>query len=101
MKTVIIDTNGTPYFSADNLKIDIAARRSENRFMVLANNEGDLFNPNEINTNIHQKDRERGGRFWNLQTCSEECYNQFVAFLRSKNRTHYLIAQRRFRNDFR
>lgn len=103
MKIIVVDINGTPHEIAKNAKqnFDILAKRSGTRFLVLASNDGDLFDPLETNSNLHKRDRERGGMFWKLRTCSHECYQQYTAFLRSRNRTPYILAQRRFRNDIR
>lgn len=103
MKVIVIDISGTPHEIANGAQsdFDVLARWSGNRYLVLASNDGDLFDPLDINNNIHKRDQERGGLFWKLRTCSQECYQQYTTFLRSKNRTPYLLAQRRFRNDFR
>lgn len=96
--TILVDKNGTPY--EDKTDIDtVAAKREYGLYYVLVSNDGDLFNPNITGINAHKKDLDRGRKFWNLQKCSRECYDQYTAFLRSKNNTHYLIAQRRYRND--
>jgi len=101
MRTIIIDINGTPHDLINKSVDSVVAKNTDDRFfMVLTNSSGDLFNPLELNANIKQRDKERGGLYWRLKTCSRECFDQYTAFLRSKNRTHYLIAQRRFLNDF-
>ncbi len=102
MKVIVVDTNGTPHAINEDVQPDfsVLARRSSNRCRVMVSNEGDLFNPLAMNASVKKRDRERGGMFWQLKTCSQECYGQYVTFLRSKNKTHYLLAQRRFRNDF-
>ncbi|KKN91280.1 hypothetical protein LCGC14_0221480 [marine sediment metagenome] len=103
MKVVVVDIHGTPREIDGNAKVDfdILARWSGNRYLVLASVEGDLFDPLDTKAGINKLDRERGGKVWELRTCSQECYEQYTVFLRSKNRTPYLVAQRRFRNDFR
>ncbi len=102
MKVIVVDINGTPHKIHKDVIPDfvVLARWSGNRYLVLSSNEGDLFNPLDIKANVKKKDRERGGMFWKLRTCSQECYREYTTFLRSKNRTSYLLAQRRFRNDF-
>ncbi len=99
---IVVDINGTPHEigSSEIPDFDILARRSENRYMVLASNEGCLFDPLDAGLNIKRFDRERGGMFWKIKTCSKECFSQYTTFLRSKNRTPYLLAQRRFTSDF-
>ena len=109
MTEIAIDIHGTPH-KVDRLIPDFdnkpsfdfkaLAGSTSKRFLVLASSEGNLFDPLDSSDNIHQRDRERGGAFWQLKMCSQECYQQYTAFLRSKNRTPYLLAQRRFRNDF-
>lgn len=102
MKVIVVDINGTPHEISEGIQsdFDVFARWSGERYLVLASNDGDLFDPLNINNNIHKRDRERGGLFWKLRTCSRDCYQQYTIFLRSKNRTPYILAQRRFRNDF-
>lgn len=101
MKVIVVDINGTPHEISKGVQLDfdILAKWSGNRYLVLASNDGDLFNPLDINNKINKRDKERGGMFWKLRTCSQECYQNYTTFLRSKNRTPYLLAQRRFRND--
>ncbi len=102
MKVIVVDTNGTPHKVDGNAKPDftVLARWTGNRYLVLASNNGDLFDPLSSD-NVEKRDRERGGMFWNMKTCSQECYQQYTIFLRSKNRTPYFAAQRRFLNDSR
>jgi len=102
MKVIVVDINGTPHEISEGVRpdFDVAARWSGHRYLVLASNAGDLFDPMDVNNKIHKRDRERGGLFWRLRTCSRECYQRYTTFLRSKNRTPFLLAQRRFRNDF-
>lgn len=110
MKVLVVDINGTPHripiceCGCENESVlanfDIFARQSNHRYSVLGSNDGDLFDPLDIGNNIHKRDKERGGMFWKLRKCSQECYRDYTAFLRSKNRTPFFLAQRRFRNDF-
>jgi len=103
MKTIVVDINGTPHI-VDNISLlshlAVLASQSGNRFMVLSSNEGNLFNPTDPQDRIDKPDKERGGKFYRLRSCSQLCYTQYGAFLRSKNRTHYILAQRRFSSDF-
>lgn len=103
MKVIVVDINGTPHKVSQGVKpdFDVLARWSGNRYLVLVSSNGDLFDSLDVNCHIKKRDRERGGMFWKLKTCSKECYNQYTIFLRSKNRTPYLLAQRRFSNDSR
>ena len=96
MSIIVVDINGTPHKIADGTKIDsrVLAMWFGSRCSVMASNEGDLFDP------LDERDRKRSGMFWRLQKCSRKCYDQYTIFLRSKNRTPYILAQRRFRNDF-
>jgi hypothetical protein len=102
IEMVVIDIHGTPHEipKTQKLSFDVYAKWSGNKYRVLASNDGNLFDILDANNNIHRKDKERGGSFWVLRTCSKECYEQYVAFLRSRNRTPFILAQRRFRNDF-
>lgn len=101
MKIVVVDIDGTPHEIKQGIQpnFDVLARWSGCRFLVLASNNGDLFNPLDINNQIKKRDKERGGLFWKLRTCSPECYRNYTVFLRSKNMTPYLLAQRRFNSD--
>lgn len=101
MKVIVVDINGTPHDISKEMKpdFDVLARCSGDRCLVLASNDGDLFDPLDTNCILNKRDKERGGMFWKLRICSKECYRQYTIFLRSKNRTPYLLAQRRFRND--
>lgn len=103
MKVIVVDIEGTPHEIEKDAQpdFDVLARWSGDRFLVLASNDGDLFDPLDVNNSISKRDKERGGLFWKLRTCSQECYQRYTTFLRCKNRTPYLLAQRRFRNDFR
>lgn len=102
MSKIIVDKLGTPHSLVEGVEptFDVFATWIGNRRMVLASNDGDLFNPSNIDHVIHQRDKERGGLFWRLRNCSEECYRNYTVFLRSKNNVPYNLAQRRFRNDF-
>jgi len=102
MTQTVIDINGTPHKvePTEVLSFDVLAKSVGQRRFVLASNDGDLFDPTNTNNKIKERDRERGGQFWRLRSCSLECYANYVAFLRSKNRTPYLVAERRYRNDF-
>lgn len=101
MKKIFVDINGTPHEKSDNIEPDfkVMAKWLGSKFFVMGSNEGDLFSPLDPTANIHKRDKERGGLFWQLRICSEECYKQYTTFLRSKHKTPYLLAQRRFRND--
>ena len=99
---IVVDINGTPHEIEKGTKptFDVVAKNFGDRYFVLASNDGDLFDMLDTQNKIGQRDRERGGLFWRLNTCSRECYQQYTTFLRSRNRTPYALAQRRFRNDF-
>lgn len=102
MNVIVVDINGTPHSidQSEKPSFSVLARWSGSRYLALSSNEGDLFDPMNASLKINKRDMERGGMFWKLRTCSKECYDQYTVFLRSKNRTPYLLAQRRFRNDF-
>ncbi len=97
-----IDINGTPFRSIPALCMCTTNRtcvatlckvsdQTSGYLYCVSNNyvdNGTLFNP--------QDGAQHPGR--NLP-CSHECYKAYVSFLRSKNHTHFLIAQRRFTNE--
>ena len=62
MKVIVVDINGTPHEIDQGINPDfnVLARWSGNRYLVLASNEGDLFDPLDINVNISKRDKERG-----------------------------------------
>lgn len=102
MKTIAVDKTGTPHEIPDRSEPDftVFAQWSNNRYFVMTSGDGDLFDVLDVSNNLYKKDRERGGMFWKLRTCSKECYDSYTSFLRSKNRTPFILAQRRFRSDF-
>ena len=103
MKVRVVDAVGTMHDIEHDAcpDFDIVARWTGNRFLVLASKDGDLFNPLDPQSTINKRDKKRGGKLYQLRTCSQACYSSYGMFLRSKNITHYLIAQRRFRDDLR
>lgn len=102
MKTIAVDRSGTPHEIQDEKESDfpVFARWTGTRYFALASGDGDLFDVLDSCNDLSKKDRERGGMFWRLRTCSKECYDSYTSFLRSKNRTPFILAQRRFRSDF-
>ena len=102
MKTIAVDKTGTPHEITVGTQPNFAvfAQWSSERYYVLTSGDGDLFDVLDVSNNLHKRDRERGGMFWRLKTCSKECYDSYTSFLRSKNRTPFILAQRRFRSDF-
>lgn len=104
MKYEVIDINGTP-FKYDlpqnrQLKLeDTFAQKNPIGYFILSSKDGDIFNPlcDDIGL-LKIKDKKRGKRLYNLNNCSCGCYKAYITFLRSKNRTHFIIAQRRFSN---
>jgi len=105
----LIDHNGTPHDVEDDI-VDlsssdfsslvpgwlIVACSCGNNYHIMASNESTLFNPMNSSHNIAGRDKMRKKRCWSMQRCSKECFDNYVQFLRSKNRTPYLIAERRF-----
>lgn len=103
-KCTLIDVNGTPYkyLVGENLPIPlckVVAKQIPTATFVLTSSEKGLFNPLEIDANLMKRDRIRGGRYYRLKRCGKSCYNSYVEFLRSKNRTHFILAQRRLLNE--
>ena len=95
-----IDTNGTPHKRVDGEKNSQkwAAQKIGNSFWVMISSEGFLFNPIDLSENLTKIDKERGRPFYTMQKCGQLCYDAYVHFLRSKNRTNLVIAQRAFQN---
>lgn len=103
MKIVVVGITGTPYEISNEKEpdFDILARQLGSRYSVLVSDEGNLFDPLKSSNNINEQNKERGGLFWKLRTCGRKCYQNYTTFLRSKHRTPYIFAQRRFSNDVR
>lgn len=101
MKVMVVGATGTPHEISieDKPDFNVLARRLGDKFSVLASKKGNLFDPLNSNNNFNERDEEHGGLFWRLSTCSQECFFNYTSFLRSRHRTPYIFAQRRFRND--
>jgi len=102
-----IDINGTPHtikllvsesdpINNKVLKKEAVAYIIGDMSFVLVSNDGDLFNPFNSLANRNKKDLEKGGFFYNLKRCEKTCFDYYVMFLRTKNGTHYTLAQRSF-----
>lgn len=99
-----IDKNGTPHIS--NTKTEEELRLDKDIFayiigdmsFILISNDGDLFNPFDSSANRNKKDLEKGDNYYNLGRCSKTCFDYFVMFLRTKNKTHLTLAQRNYLN---
>jgi hypothetical protein len=104
-----IDISGTPHV----IKLDISAPNpNDDRILrkealaytigdmsfVLISNDGDLFNPFDSSANRNKKDLEKGDLFYNLKRCNKTCFDYYVMFLRTKNKTHLTLAQRNYLN---
>lgn len=113
MKQIIVDINGTPHefdSTADDRPLnarEVVAQKvlsqhqiSHARHKVMVSPDGDLFNPSD-GVSLQKKVARYGINkyFFNLRRCSEGCYNDYVAFLRSKNKTNLILAQRRFYDE--
>ena len=95
---ILIDIHGTPHKHHRGEELPIAlnkiiAKMIPGNNYVLSSISGELFNP--LQDNETKKDRDRGGKYYRLRRCSKDCYDSYVVFLRSKNRTHFIVAQRR------
>jgi hypothetical protein len=102
---VLVDIHGTPHvyhiedvvgLKKPPIKLtDVVAKKTPVSTYVLASPEGKLFDPTNPSLSMTKKDRDRGGRYFRLKKCSFSCYNMYVQFLRTKNLTHFIVAQRR------
>ncbi len=92
-----IDKNGTAHRGQKD-EDGTLAYKSQNFYFILVSRDGDVFNPLNTSLNINKIDKNRGGRYFILEKCCKDCYEYYVQFLKSKNYTHYLLAQRRFLN---
>ena len=74
---------------------EVLARRGK-LFQVMSTHNGELFDPHSATANIFKRDNQRGGYLYNLQKCSEACWEAYVKFLGTRNRRYLNVAQRRF-----
>jgi hypothetical protein len=99
-KDLNIDKNGTPF--KGNKKAAAGqkwvAQKIGKSFWVTVSSEGFLYNPLDLSDSLSKIDKERGKPFYNMQKCGQVCFDAYVHFLRSKNRTNLVIAQRAFQN---
>lgn len=106
---IYVDINGTPHpISADGalaslnekqLALDekeFFAHRIGGLYFVLASSDGDLFNPQDSSLTRGKKDLQKGGLFFQLRKCGKVCFDYYVTFLKTKNKTHLTLAQRNF-----
>lgn len=104
MNKIVVDISGTPYlYDKDQGRPlnneEIFAKKLSNTYYVLASRDGNLYNPMRLGIeSLKTKDKKRGGKLYNLMNCSKQCYNMYTTFLRSKNLTHFIIAERSFLN---
>jgi len=96
-----IDINGTPQLLSEN---EICSSKKEalayiigDMYFVLTSSDGDLFNPQDSSMSRGKRDHEKGGYFFQLRKCNKVCYDYYVTFLKTKNKTHYILAQRNFK----
>lgn len=97
-----VDINGTPHKPHKDKSISmdcpLVARRTKRGCFILASVEGVIFNPNNPEFNLTDKDKKRGCPLFQLQQCSEKCYESYKLFLKTKNKTHLILTERRFLN---
>jgi len=93
-----IDVNGTPHLMPDGgtYPKDALAYIIGDMCFVLASNDGDLFNVQDIYLNRNKKDLEKGGNFYTLKRCDKVCFDYYIMFLQTKNKTHLTLAQRSY-----
>jgi len=60
--------------------------------------ETDLFNICDCLLDTNKKDNTKGGKEFILRSCSKNCYDFYVKFLKHKNKADLRIAQRSFSN---
>ncbi len=88
-----IDINGTPYHKLeDKSKLIIAMLNDKHCFIIIR--DGGLW---PLSGDARSLDKPEEGFI--MTECSYKCYKAYTTFLRSKNYTHFLIAQRRFTNE--
>lgn len=93
-----IDMNGTPHRGDKKLSSGQKwlAQTIGNSYWVMISSDGLLFNPLDSSESLSKKDKERGKLFYTLERCGVICYNYYVNFLRTKHKTHLILAQRNF-----
>lgn len=92
-KQLFIDINGTAHKSREASNELIVAIQNTSRCFVLASSTGELFDPCR-SAMLNQKDKERGQLKWQMRPCSSECLQHYSVFLKTRNRTPFVLAQR-------
>jgi hypothetical protein len=106
---IYLDINGTPHpinvdgalasLNEEQLPLDekeFLAHRIGGIYFVLSSSDGDLYNPQNSSMSRGKVDHEKGGLFFRLRKCNKTCFDYYVTFLKTKNKTHFTLAQRNF-----
>lgn len=98
---IIYDSKGNDFDNKNSTltRKDILALKSD-VFRIAATLDGLLFDPRNVGHNMSKKDRLRGGYFFQLRKCSENCFSMYVNFLKTRNTADLIIAQRRFKDEY-
>lgn len=95
----VYDSQGSTYAHVDGAsplaEREILAQR-DGLFQVMSTDNGELFDPHNATANIHKRDNQRGGFLYSLHKCSQTCWENYVRFLKTRNRRNLNVAQRRF-----
>lgn len=89
---VVYESHDDSYDSQDGNRIIIA--KHSHYFYVMSAGNGELFDPHDPSDSIMAK--QCGSYVYSLKKCNEECYEQYVLFLQTRNKKYLRIAQRRF-----
>lgn len=90
---IFVTRDGVPRRSPPASETVFAKAGTDGVCYVLCSVDGRLFNPFTMN-NVNRQDRERGEAMFKLRKCSQKCYQYYITFLRTKNHTHFVIAER-------
>ena len=65
-------------------------------YYIMVSNDGIVFDV--TNGSINKKDHQKGLYYYNLKKCNELCYNNFILYLKHRNKRYLAISQRSFSN---
>lgn len=98
--TTVINKEGVPHQSSELApEAVIAVSNNAKKFHVRVNVDGLLYDPKDHNTCLMSKGKsELSENKYMLKPCTEACFRYYTMYLRTKNHTHMVIAQREYSN---
>ena len=100
MTVEVYDSLGNAYVHQKGGKSLLSEReilaQQDELFQVMSTYSGELFDPHSATADIYKRDNQRGGYLYKLLKCSEACWQAYVRFLKTRNRSNLNVARRRF-----